>query len=241
MRQVDYNKMTIRIGDLMKKFIPFIALLLITSACDSPRSTRALVSSKSGDYSSNPINGNPVAGNTVGVDLTNTTTTNTETSVSNIPTDARHCKFSTDGIDGFESTSSHLGAYTLCQSSTDKAVFYVQFKTPPVGSSGDVSVCFIPHTTSGSNSIYVGNPMCGTFPDPKSVKKISFVKYDQYTSALINSVMFFKDTSYYYPSPYNSTQMTLNAYKVCMSQLSYGITSYCTAYKKVGQYIMKSF
>ena len=104
-----------------------------------------------------------------------------------------------------------------------------------------MSVCFIPHTTSGSNSIYVGNPMCGTFTDPKSVKKITFVKYTTYSSALINNVMFFKDTSYYYAAPYNSTQLTLNAYKICMNQLAYGISTFCESFKNVGQYVMKTF
>ncbi len=221
----------------MKKLIPLVALLILSTSCDSPRSTRSLVSSKSDGSSTS----NPISGSTTGADLSNTTTTTTSTSSTNIPADASHCKFSTDGVNGFETTSTHLGSYTLCQSSTDKTVFYAQFKTPPVGSSGDVSVCFIPHTTSGSNSIYVGNPMCGTFTDPKSVKKITFVKYTAYSSALINSVMCFKDTSYYYPAPYNSTQMTLNAYKICMNQLGYGISTYCQAYKNVGQYVMKSF
>lgn len=221
----------------MKKLLPLIALLILTTACDSPRTSRALVTSKS---NSNSV----TSGTSTGVNLGSTTDTissSTGTTASNIPSDATHCKFSTDGVNGFETTSTHLGSYTLCQSSSDKSVFYAQFKTPPVGSSGDVSICFIPHTTSGSNSIYVGNPMCGTFTDPKAVKKITFVKYTQYSSALINNVMFFKDTSYYYTAPYNSTQMTLNAYKICMNQLAYGISTYCTAFKSVGQYVMKSF
>lgn len=229
----------------MKKIIPLITLLVLTAACDSPRSTRSLVTSKSNSTS------NTLTGNTTGTDLGSTGTTTTTTAATNIPSDASHCKFSTDGVNGFETTSAHLGSFTLCQSSTDKTVFYAQFKTPPVGSSGDVSICFIPHTTSGSNSIYVGNPMCGTFTDPKSVKKITFVKYASYSNALINNVMFFKDTGYYYPAPYpavyaplqvtSGIYKTLDAYKICMSQLSYGISTYCTTYKNVAQYVMKSF
>lgn len=213
-----------------------MALLMITTACDSPRSQRSITSSKSNGLTS---------GNNTGTDLGSgstitdggTTTTPTD---SNIPTDAKHCKFSTDGINGFASSSTHLGSYTLCQSSTDKTVFYAQFKTPPVGPSGDVSICFIPHTTSGSNSIYVGNPMCGTFTDPKSVKKITFVKYTQYTSALINNVMFFKDTYYYYPM-YGKNVMTLDAYKDCMARLNQGVSAYCNSFKTVGQYVLQSY
>ena len=224
----------------MKKLIPLLALLIFTTSCDSPRSQRSIISSSSGNALNNGTSNNgTTAGN--GTDLSSGGTTTDTTTNANVPDDAKHCKFSTDGVNNFESTSSHLGSYTLCQSSTDKNTFYMQIKTPPVGSSGDVSVCFIPHTTSGSNSIYVGNPMCGSFTDPKSVKKITFVKYTQYSSALINSVMFFKDTSYYYSAPYNRTLMTLDAYKLCMNYLSLGNPYYCQAYKNVGQYILKSF
>lgn len=216
----------------MKKLIAPLILLLITTSCDSPRSQRSIISSSS----SNGL----TSGATTGTDLGTPTTVTDSTTSSVIPSDATHCKFSTDGVTGFASTSTHLGSYTLCQSSTDKTVFYAQFKTPPVGSNGDVSICFIPHTTSGSNSIYIGNPMCGTFTDPKSVKKITFVKYTAYSSALINNVMFFKDTYYYYPM-YGKNVMTLDAYKDCMYRLSLGVSTYCTSFKSVGQYVLQSF
>lgn len=207
-----------------------MALLMITTACDSPRSQRALISSKSNSLGANLGEENAIP------------ETTTPTTPSNIPADATHCKFSTDGINGFASTSAHLGSYTLCQSSTDKTVFYAQFKTPPVGPSGDVSICFIPHTTSGSESIYIGNPMCGTFTDPKSVKKITFVKYTQYSGALINNIMFFKDTYYYYPM-YGKNVMTLDAYKDCMARLSLvpKVTTYCNSFKSVNQYVIQSY
>jgi hypothetical protein len=222
----------------MKRLLPIIAILIFSASCDSPRSTRSVLTSSKSDGLNYAT---PTNMTTPGVDLGATTTTTSATVSTNVPADASHCKFSADGVNGFESTSSHLGPYTLCQSSSDKNIFYAQIKTPPVGSSGDVSVCFIPHTTSGSNSIYVGNPMCGRFTDPRSVQKISFVKYTNYSSALINNVMFFKDTSYYYSPPYNSTEMTLNAYKICMNKLSYRVTTFCETFKSVGQYVMKSF
>lgn len=212
-----------------------MALLMITSACDSPRSQRSIISSSSSGNGLTSGNGADFGSGSGTVNEGTTTTT-----PSNIPADATHCKFSTDGVTGFASTSAHLGSYTLCQSSTDKSAFYVQIKTPPVGANGDVSVCFIPHTTSGSNSIYVGNPMCGTFTDPKSVKKITFVKYTQYSSALINNVMFFKDTYYYYPM-YGKNVMTLDAYKDCMARLALGVSTYCNSFKSVNQYVLQSF
>lgn len=214
----------------MKKLIALMALLMIITACDSPRSQRALISSKSNSLGANLGDQNAIPD------------TEKPTTPSNVPADATHCKFSTDGISGFASTSAHLGSYTLCQSSTDKTVFYAQFKTPPVGPSGDVSICFIPHTTSGSESIYIGNPMCGTFTDPKSVKKITFVKYTQYSGALINNIMFFKDTYYYYPM-YGKNVMTLDAYKDCMARLSLvpKVTTYCNSFKSVNQYVIQSY
>jgi hypothetical protein len=225
----------------MKNLLPQMIFILFTLAsCDSPRSQRAL--------SSTYNNGLTSSGNiaTVNLDNTNssststTSTTTTGTTNSVVPSDATHCKFATDGVSGFESTSTHLGEYTLCQSSTDKNTAYFQLKTPPTGSNGDVSICLIPTTSSGSNSIYVGNPMCGYFKDPKSVRKITFIKYSQYSNATITGVLFFKDLSWYYPV-YNSYMMTLDAYKTCMNMLAYGNTAYCSSFKQVGQYVFKQF
>lgn len=219
----------------MRKILILATLSIILTSCDSPRSQRSLLSTSK--------NASTVASNGVsfGNSGTVTETTTDVESDSTIPSDAKHCKFSKDGVNGFESTSTHLGSYTLCRSSTDKTVFYAQFKTPPVGSSGDVKVCFIPHTTPEStNRIYVGNPMCGSFPEPKAVKKITFIKYTAYSEALIDSVMFFKDTSYDYPV-YNRVMMTLEAYKVCMNYLAVGNSTYCQAFKSAGNYVMKDF
>ncbi len=230
----DYN------GDLIEqvfkmkitkiKIALLLTVLMALSACDAPRVQRSVRSSQN-----NPagFNLNPGVINPVTPELITTP-------VSVIPEDAKHCKFSTDGVNNFASNSTHLGAYTLCKSSTDANSFYFQIKTPPIGSNGDVKVCFIPTTVSGSNSIYVGNPMCGSFSDPKAVKKITFVKYSQYTNAAINGVMFFKDTSYYYPV-FNRTMMTLAAYQGCMNMLTYGNPTYCEAFKSVGQYVFQSF
>lgn len=229
----------------MKKTIALLSVLILIAACDNPRSQRTKYSSsQENSYSYSPDNN----GNSSGSDFSfsdgssdsGSNSGSTDTTNSIVPVDAKHCKFSSDGVNGFESSSTHIGAYTLCQSSTDKSVFYIQIKTPPVSSSGDTSVCFIPHTTSGSTSIYIGNPMCSTFPDPKSVKKITFVKYSQYTNALINSVMFFKDATYYYPAA-GKNMNTLAAYSQCMAALSVGNSLYCQSFRNVGQYVLKNF
>jgi hypothetical protein len=227
----------------MKKFIPIMSITLVTLAlltsCDSPRSQRAATPT-----TYNGLNG---SGNVSAVNLDNgnsstiaPTTAAAPGTAPVVPPDASHCKFSGDGLTGLESSSSHLGEHTICQSSTDKNIIYFQLKTPPTNASGDVNICFIPTTSNGSNSIYVGNPMCGTFKDPKVIRKINFVKYTQYANATINGVIFFKDLSWYYPV-YNSYMMTLDAYKTCMNMLSYGNTAYCQSFKSVGQYIYRQF
>lgn len=235
----------------MKKFLASTLMtsttLALLASCDSPRSQRALSSSSNGLNNSNGL-ANP--GNMTSVNLDNsnsstlppTTTTPATGATSVIPSDATHCKFASDGVTGFESNSTHLGEYTLCQSSIDKSVVYFQLKTPPSNSNGDVSICLIPTTNNGNgaNSIYVGNPMCGYFKDPKAVRKINFIKYAQFANASINGVIFFKDLSWYYPV-YNNYMMTLDAYKTCMNMLAYGNSAYCQAFKNVNQYVFKQF
>jgi hypothetical protein len=225
----------------MKGFILFLAVIFTIVSCDSPRDRKATLSSNSGldlnSTTSSRLDVGTSTSNTSGSSTTTTTTTATST----IPADAQHCKFATDGITGFESTSTHLGAYTLCQSSTDKNVMYFQLKTPVAD-----NICFIPTTSSGSNSIYVGNPMCGQFTTATQVRKITFVKFSQYTNSVINGSIFFKDLAFNYPYPFNNyaQTMTLDAYKTCMYAISlppYYNAAYCQAFKQVGQYVYKQF
>jgi len=221
-----------------KKYIVLIfSIIFSLTSCDSPRSKRTIGStnslSGSMDWSNPGTNpSNPDA------PPPSPPTTTTPTPASNIPTDATHCQFASDGVTGFKSTSTHLGEYTLCQSSTDKNIVYFQLKTPPKNNNNDISICFIPTTSVGTNSIYVGNPMCGYFNDPKSVRKITFIKYSQYSNANINGAIFFKDQSWWY---YNSYMMTLDAYITCMNMLAAGNSAYCTQFKNVNQYVYQQF
>lgn len=231
----------------MKKLIPLMFVVMaVLSSCDSPRSQR----SKSA--LTNSLNGK---GNITAVNLDNANSStiplaSTATPSSVVPSDASHCKFSTDGVTGFESVSSNLGEYTLCQSSTDKNTAYFQLKTP----SSNVSICVIPTTNAGSNSMYVGNAMCGTYNDPKTVRKLNFIKIYPYENATITGVMVFKDLSWLYPiyykkaygttySPvYNNYINTLDAYKLCMNMiLEINNSINCTYFKNVGQYLYKQF
>lgn len=227
----------------MKKVLaPLFILLLVLTSCDSPRTQRAISSNNNGllstsggaNFNNNSDNG------TSGNSSNNSGSNNNSNTQPSTPSDATHCKFSSDGQVGFETESAHLGSYTLCQSSADKNAFYFQLKNPPTGANGNVSICFIPTTSNGQNSIYVGNPMCGYFTDAKAVRKITFIKYAQYANASINGVIFFKDLSWYYPV-FNQYMMTLDAYKTCMNMLAYGNTSYCQAFKQVGQYIYRQY
>lgn len=220
---------------MTKSKLLIIFMIAILFSCDSPRSKRS--TSFNGHGNSLTNNGN---GSGVNLNNNNSPALPTSGSSSIIPTDAGHCSFASDGITGFESNSSHLNEYTLCQSSTDNKTVYFQLKIPPKNGGNDVSICLIPTTSSGANSIYVGNPMCGYFNAPKSVRKITFIKFPQYANANITGVIFFKDLSYYYPV-YNKYEMTLEAYKMCMNMLAYGNTSYCQAFKDVGQYVFKQF
>lgn len=220
----------------MKKYIILIiSTFSLLASCDSPRSQRANNSNTNAKTNIAAIN---LDNNNSPSIPTTTTPTNPLNFI--IPADASHCRFASDGVTGFESSSTHLGEHTLCQSTSDKSIVYFQLKTPPVNSNGDVSICLIPTTSSGSNSIYIGNPMCGYFKAPKAVRKITFIKYAQYSNAEINGVIFFKDLSWYYPV-FNNYMMTLDAYKTCMNMLAYGNTAYCQSFKSVGQYVFKQF
>jgi len=236
--------------------------MALVASCDSPRSQRAN-NSNSNLSVLGGSNGITSGGNITSIDLgntnspTSTTTTNNGTSFV-VPDDAK-CKFASDGITGFDLTSSQLGQYTLCQSSSsDKTIFYFQLKTPPTdNNSNSVSICFIPTTSSGANSIPVGNAMCGNFTDPKSIRKITFVKFAKYSNSTIDGVIFFKDMKWPYPTFYNYNYVsgrpqyfpiynnyinTLDAYKLCMSMLNdINNTLNCTYFKNAGQYINQKF
>jgi hypothetical protein len=234
----------------MKGLIFFLAAMFILCSCDSPRDRRALSSTTGSDFSLGSSSPRVDLTNSPTTTLTTTPTTGTTTTTTSvIPADAQQCHFATDGINGFESTSTHLGSYTLCQSSSDKNIMYFQLQTPPKTTTtpvSDISICFIPTTSSGSNSIYVGNPMCGQFTSATSVRKITFVKFAQYQNAVINGAIFFKDIAFAYPYPFNAyiQTMTLDAYKMCMQAIStppYYNATFCQAFKQVGQYVFKQF
>lgn len=243
----------------MNKSIFALLTLSMITACDSPRTTTAKMLT-AGNYGNSTntstfslgststittpttttIQNPSTTTNNTASTTTSTTTATTPTTNSNIPTDATHCKFSSDGVNGFENDSIHLGPYTLCQSSTDTNSFYIQLKNPNVG----VNICFIPNTTSTQNGqdLYIGNPQCIVpLADAKTVAKLTFYKFSQYSNASINSIIFFKDTAYYYPSIGQNTS-TMNMYQLCIDQWQRtGNIIFCNDFKNVGQYVIKRF
>lgn len=224
-----------------KNFIPAMLLcMFVFTSCDSPRDRRANLTNTSLSNSySNGVNYNNDRTNTGST--TDTTGSNTTTN-SSLPSDAQHCSFSTDGQNNYAQQGTHITAFNVCKSSTDANTFYVQIKDPNSNSLGlsSVNICLIPMTSSNGSSIHVGNPQCGVFTDSKTVRKITFYKSSQYSSATINSVMIFKDLKYFYPGFGVSYAInTLQAYSTCMSYLNlYNNPYYCQAFKSAGYYSM---
>ena len=79
-----------------------------------------------------------------------------------------HCRFSTDGQNGYEKLSSFLGKYTLCQSSLDHRELHLQLQVP----SNEFQICVIPTFHSGDRSVWIGNPKCQYVPS--SNEKVKF-------------------------------------------------------------------
>lgn len=222
----------------MQLFTTFILLLLFT-ACNEPRGQRKS-STEGGSFidfgpQSNGPTGN--SGNESG---------GSTTSGSQVPSEISHCQWSQDGVNGFSDTSSHLGSYTLCQSSTTETEIYIQIKTPIT----DSALCFIPtNSTSSGASRYIGEVRCLNATDSKKIYKVTLVKnrpsppggasFSQYP---LNSVMVMKDKAYFFPAPFYVYQLAPDAYIKCSTFLDYyQDPSYCDAFKQVGQYVFKVF
>lgn len=225
-------------------YILLISLLSFLAGCDSPRTRKVTANAAN---SSNSSSGYTFDRNDTGSNTGTTTggsNSSGSSSNSNLPTDAKHCTFSSDGQNNYSYQSSHITSYNICKSSTDNNTFYVQIKEPNSNSQGasSVNICLIPMTQSSGKSIHVGNPQCGAFTDSKTIRKITFVKSSAYSSATINSIMVFKDLKYYYPGfGVTYSISTLQAYSTCMSYLNlYGNSYYCEAFKSANYYTLFS-
>ncbi len=215
----------------------FLVLLVAAMGCEGPRDARSRRGASSdaftdsNDYSNT---GNSGSGDTVTV--VDDTGSGTE---SNIPAEIRNCQWSTDGNTGFQSSSSHLGSYTLCQSSTTETDVYLQLRTPV----NDSQICVIPTFNNGATSIYIGEPRCLTAVDNKKIYKIGLLKNRPgYSNFAITGAMVMKDKAFFYPAPFYQYVLSPDAYIFCSNFLDqYGDGSYCQSFKTVGEYQYHQF
>ncbi len=221
--------------------LAFLVLLVATMACEGPRDARSrrgatddAFSSSTSTDSDNDDGGVTVADNDNG----NTTSTDTGTQ---IPPEIDHCNWSTDGVNGFESSSTHLGSYTFCQAESPgvETDVYLQLQMPI----SDSQVCVIPTFNNGANSIYVGEPRCLSATDNKRIYKIGLIKNRPgYSNFAITGAMIMKDKAFLYPAPFNQYVLSPDAYLFCANFLDqYGDGSYCQAFSSVAQYKYHQF
>ncbi len=225
----------------MQNKIIILTLLILTASCDAPRDRRTAYSS-----SSNSNNQFSPSYETTGTSGTGSSNSSDDTSSDRadsdsgetIPDEIKHCTWSSDGSTNFAESHSHLGQYTICQSTNKKDV-WIQVKTPI----SDAQVCMIPTHNSGSSSVYVGEPRCLMISESKKIYKITlFSNRSGYQNFSITGVMVMKDKSFFYPAPFYQYVLSPDAYIYCSQFLDrYSDSSYCNAFKQVGEYVYKQF
>ena len=224
----------------MKKFTLLIILAISITSCDAPRDRRTAYTSRTGSTYS-PSYNSTGSSNTGSATDTNTDSSGDRedtTTDTGIPDEIKHCSWSTDGSSNFAESNSHLGQYTICQS-TNKQDVWIQVKTPIT----DAQVCMIPTHNSGSSSVYVGEPRCLMLSESKKIYKVTlYANRSGYQNFSISGVMVMKDKSFFYPAPFYQYVLSPDAYIYCSQFLDkYKDASYCNAFKQVGQYVYKQF
>ncbi|MCR9204936.1 MAG: hypothetical protein NXH75_10180 [Halobacteriovoraceae bacterium] len=235
-------------SNFSRKISLSIALLLLVASCDAPRTQRRVAAGSANDFSlfGGPL-GNTTGGTTTGGTTTSGTTTG-DTGGTTIPSDATHCTWSSDGVNGFTNGHAHLspnednateGAYTLCQSSTSETDIYIQVKNPINGH----QLCLIPTYNSGTNSVYIGEPRCLYVKNNTSIYKVTLIKNRTgYSSYAVTGVMVMRDKAYEYGAPFYQVILSPDAYIFCSQWLAqYGDTSYCIPFKSAGHYLYHQF
>jgi hypothetical protein len=225
----------------MKRLSLIILLATIFTACDAPRDRRTAYSSRSNTSNSqfSPSNSTGTSNTGSATDTGDSTTGREDTSTdSPIPDEIKHCQWSTDGSSNFAESNSHLGQYTICQS-TNKRDVWIQVKTPIT----DSQVCMIPTHNSGSSSVYIGEPRCLMLSESKKIYKVTlYSNRTGYQNFSITGVMVMKDKSFFYPAPFYQYVLSPDAYIYCSQFLDkYNDPSFCNAFKQLGQYVYKSF
>lgn len=230
-------------GHRMKRILTICALTSLVS-CVAPRDKRAMyddVSSSSESSSKGNTSSNTDGSNLV-VDGSTSSGSTTSDSGSSIPTYLKQCTWSLDGSTGFAASSnSHLGAHTICQSSSNANEVYVQLKeTLPT-----TRLCVIPTYTTNDRAIFLGEARCQFIDSNKKIYRFPLVKnrdYGKYQNFAVNSVMVMKEVSHFFESPFYRDQISYDAFFICSINLDlYGDSSYCDAFKSKGEYVYKKF
>ncbi|MFG1498993.1 hypothetical protein ABMA70_02205 [Halobacteriovorax sp. XZX-3] len=221
----------------MKKLIFITAIMALTS-CVAPRETRSIYDTNSSGSGSSVGSG---GGSSV-IDIDDSGSSTSNGSNANIPSAIAHCSWSLDGQTGFANTSnSHLGPNTICQSRTNETQIYVQLKNPDTNS----RVCVIPTSEASGNSIYLGSAQCKYINSSGTISLFNLTKnrdYGRYQQFRINGVMVMKEKSYEFPSPFNRELISYDAYFMCSINVDlYNDRTYCDAFKSKGEYFYKSF
>ena len=191
--------------------------IALATACDSPRSKRV---------ASSPLdNSFFIKKGQVGMDTV---------SFQNLPAEIAHCNFSIDGKTGFEKDHYSLKEYTACQSSRNELDIYIQLRIPFT----DTQLCLIPSNEKGKKSTYIGGPQCISVEDSKTIHKVTLAKnrpgFDKFK---LNGIMIMKNELHFYPYPFDEDLLNTEVYLRCSEHLAQrGDSSYCEAFKAVGEY-----
>lgn len=200
-------------------------------SCDAPRDRRLAYEETS--LNNLNTNNNTSTGRDTATTTTTTSTTTSSTSlVKDLPSSIQS-KFSSDGVNSFTNSSTHLGDYNIAQDSSNTNDVYLQLKAPIQ----DATVCMIPVHQEGGSSFYIGGPVCKTVATT-AVAKFTLSKnrynFDSYS---LNGVMVMKDKAYFYPTPFYRYVLSPDAYLFCQNWLQQkNDSSYCQAFKQLGQY-----
>lgn len=220
----------------MKKALALILFLSIAiTGCEQPRQTRGF----SRGSASNALESSSPTSSSSGTSVTPTATPTISVGGVTIPTEISQCSWSQDGINGFASSHTHIGAYTLCKSVSDETDIYLQVKD----NISDSQICLFPTATDGTNSYYIGEARCLMVTNNKQIYKIKMYKNRPgFESKSITGIMIMKDKAFFYPAPFYQYVLSPDAYLYCSNWLTiYKDQSYCIAFKSVGQYTYHQF
>lgn len=233
----------------MKNFFFSMILTLSFLGCDAPRKERSYTGSSSeNNLFGSPVSNGSTSGSTSGGGSTGGSTSGTSVGGTTVPPEVSDCRWSSDGVTGFESKAAHLspsednvdeGAYTLCQSSANEQEVYLQVKNPI----SDAQLCLIPTSHDGTNSVYIGEPRCLYVNSNQTLYKISLLKNRSgYSNRRITGIMMMKDKAYQYEAPFYQYILSPDAYIFCSQWLAlYYDPSYCIAFKNKGAYVYHQF